>query len=180
MFPNPSTPKIEVLARAYIYYAQQLYSFSNPHKMSDGDNSEIGSSKCRSLEFKLGCLHARFNPVVTFASAIIVWGFVIFCLVWTDIASDEIPKWQAWVTTTWTWLYIGTQDVWFAFIVVLYFSKYSNIKLGKQDEKPEFSDGSYFAMLFAAGIGVGLFYFGVAEPVYHYSPGEYGNRYWGR
>ncbi len=42
------------------------------------------------------------------------------------------------------------------------------------------SDSTYFMMLFAAGIGIGLFYFGVAEAVFHYAPGEYGNRYWDR
>ena len=43
-----------------------------------------------------------------------------------------------------------------------------------------FSDASYFAMLFAAGIGIGMFYFGVTEPILHYMPGAYGNRYWNR
>lgn len=70
--------------------------------------------------------------------------------------------------------------MWFAFIVVVYFSKYGKMKLGADDAEPEFSDATYFTMLFAAGIGVGFFYFGVAEPVYHYVPGTNGNRYWGR
>ena len=43
-----------------------------------------------------------------------------------------------------------------------------------------FSDATYFTMLFAAGIGIGLFYFGVAETIFHYQPGEFGNRYWDR
>lgn len=58
-------------------------------------------------------------------------------------------------------MYIGTQDAWAVFIIVLYFSKYGKMKLGKPDEKPEFKDATYFTMLFAAGIGIGLFYFGV-------------------
>ena len=49
------------------------------------------------------------------------------------------------------------------FIVVLYFSKYGNMKLGKPDDKPEFGDLTYFTMLFAAGVAIGLFYFGVGE-----------------
>ena len=77
-----------------------------------------------------------------------------------------------WVTKTWTWLYIGTQDAWAVFIIVVYFSKYSNIKLGKPDDKPEYGDATYFTMLFAAGIGIGLFYF---EPIWHYEPGRHGN-----
>ena len=54
------------------------------------------------------------------------------------------------------------------------------MKLGKDDEEPEFSDASYFTMLFSAGIAIGLFYYGVAEPIFHYQPGDNGNRYWGR
>ena len=60
-------------------------------------------------------------------------------------------------------MYIGTQDAWAVFIIALYFSKYGTMKLGKPDEKPEFKDATYFTMLFAAGIGIGLFYFGVGK-----------------
>ena len=55
------------------------------------------------------------------------------------------------------------------FLVLLYFSKYSNIKLGKDDEPPEYNGVSWFMMLFACGIGVGLFFYGVAEPIFHYT-----------
>ena len=51
--------------------------------------------------------------------------------------------------------------------------------LCKDDKEPEFSDTSYFTMLFSAGIAIGLFYYGMAETIYHYKPGNYGNRYWG-
>ncbi|KAK3754434.1 hypothetical protein QZH41_009219, partial [Actinostola sp. cb2023] len=139
--------------------------------------------KCRTIKFKIGRLRIEINPVVTFVSAILIWGFVIYCLTWTEQAKVELPKWKNWITLTWTWLYIGTQDVWAVFILYLLFSKYNKIKLGKPDEKPEFSDATYFTMLFAAGIGVGLFYFGIAEPIYHYQPShstQWGNRYQGR
>ena len=74
----------------------------------------------------------------------------------------------------------GASDVQLIFILAILFSKYSKLKLGKENEKPEFSDVTYFTMLFAGGIGIGLFYFGVAEPIFHYAPGIHGNRYWGR
>ena len=105
----------------------------------------------------------RFNPVVTFVSAAIIWSFVIWCSVDADVALKQLTSWMTWITYTCTWMYIGTQDVWAIFIVVLYFSKYGKMKLGKPDDKPDFSDATYFTMLFAAGIGVGLFYFGVGE-----------------
>ena len=128
----------------------------------------------------LGRLKVRFNPVVTILSAVLIWGFVAWCMARPQNAKQELVKWKYWVTEKWTWLYIGTQDVWAVFIIVLYFSKYGDVKLGKPDEKPEFGDATYFTMLFAAGIGIGLFYFGVTEPIWHYMPGSYGNRYWER
>ena len=51
--------------------------------------------------------------------------------------------------------------------------RFGHIKLGPQDAKPEFSDASYFAMLFSAGVGVGLFFFGVSEPLFHQSGNYY-------
>jgi len=125
-------------------------------------------------------INIRLNPVVSVVSALIIWGFVVWCMTEPEAANIRMKDWKTWITQTFTWMYIGTQDAWAVFIIVLYFSKYGNMKLGKPDEKPEFKDASYFTMLFAAGIGIGLFYFGVAEPVWHYAPGHYGNRYYDR
>ena len=73
-----------------------------------------------------------------------------------------------------TWLYIGSQDLWAVFAIMLYFSKYADLKLGKPHEKPEYNDVTWFVMLFACGIGVGLFFYGVAEPIFHYiGPNRY-------
>src|SRR5699024_7031288 len=54
------------------------------------------------------------------------------------------------------------------FCIYLIFSRYGKIKLGKQEDKPEFSYTSWFAMLFSAGMGIGLVFYGVASPVSHY------------
>ena len=148
----------------------------------EGNREEeiYGLEKCVAVRFRLGFIRFDFNPVVTVISAAVIWAFVIWCIAEPKGSLNEMKKWKAWITNTWTWFYIGTQDVWAVFIVILYFSKYSNMKLGDDDEEPEYNDATYFTMLFAAGIGIGLFYFGVAEPVFHYAPGKYGNRYWKR
>jgi choline-glycine betaine transporter len=54
-----------------------------------------------------------------------------------------------------TWLYIGSQSAWVLFVLVLFFSKYSNIKLGNEDDVPEYGDAAWFMMLFTCGIGSG-------------------------
>lgn len=117
---------------------------------------------CKIGRFKLS-LGLRLNPVVTSISALVIWGFVAWCMIKAEAADAKMRVWKLWITDTFTWMYIGTQDVWAVFIVVLYFSKYGKMKLGKPDDKPEFNDASYFTMLFAAGIGIGLFYFGVGR-----------------
>ena len=165
-------------------------------------------------------INIRLNPVVSFVSALIIWGFVAWCMIEPEAANKQMEIWKLWVqsiqpefqlvrpgkvvslkwwtrvfeifpvglnrsiefwtemsgnfgemdcalwiTRTFTWMYLGMQDVWAVFIIVLYFSKYGEMKLGKPDEKPEFKDASYFTMLFAAGIGIGLFYFGIGKNI---------------
>lgn len=66
----------------------------------------------------------------------------------------------------WLYLWVVLGLVFFAAYVA--FSRYGNLKLGNEDDEPEFSVGSWFAMLFAAGMGIGLVFWGVAEPVSHY------------
>lgn len=142
---------------------------------------ESASKKCRWLRFKIPCcklgrlncaFSVRFNPVVSLFSALIIWGFVVWCVLKAKAANEEMIAWRGWITLKCTWLYIGTQDVWALFIIVLYLSKYSKMKLGKPYEKPEFNDATYFTMLFAAGIGIGLFYFGVGKLLIALSAGN--------
>jgi choline-glycine betaine transporter len=109
----------------------------------------------------------RFNPIVSFLSITLIWTFVAVCVVYKDAVPFGV--WKSFIVDKFTWLYIGSQDVWAIFAVVLYCSKYANIKLGKPNDKPEYNDVTWFVMLFACGIGVGLFFYGVAEPIFHYT-----------
>jgi len=110
-----------------------------------------------------------FNPIVSLASLILILGFVVWAMVCPEIAHDEFSIWKSWVGLNFTWLYVGAQNGWILFVVYLYFSKYSNIRLGPEDSRPEYSDVSWFCMLFACGLSTGLFFYGVAEPIYHYT-----------
>ena len=109
----------------------------------------------------------RFNPIVTFAAISLIWAFVVICA----YCREKVPfnEWNSGIADNFTWLYIGAESIWAIFAIFLYFSKYSDIKLGKEEDEPEFSDPTWFMMLFSCGIGNGLFFFGVAEPVYHYT-----------
>lgn len=72
------------------------------------------------------------------------------------------------ITKNFGWLYLWTVLGLVVFAFFLAFSRYGDLKLGNEDDEPEFSMGSWFSMLFAAGMGIGLVFWGVAEPISHY------------
>jgi len=116
-------------------------------------------------------------PVGTDSQLLIIWS-ITFVALWAmilpDDANAEFANWKTWVGNNFTWLYIGSQDAWAVFIIIVYLSKYSSIRLGPDDSKPEYNDASWFSMLFACGVSTGLFFYGVAEPLYHYiGPNRY-------
>ncbi|MCW5613021.1 MAG: BCCT family transporter [Rubrivivax sp.] len=74
----------------------------------------------------------------------------------------------AFITVNFGWLYLWVVLGLVLVSLVLAFSRYGDLKLGGEDDEPEFSLGAWFAMLFAAGMGIGLVFWGVAEPISHY------------
>ena len=112
----------------------------------------------------------RFNPLATIGSIVVIWGFIAWCVADPANAKAGLASAKTWITDKWTWAYVLSQVVWALFLVLVYFSKYAHMKLGKDDDEPEFSTSSWFFMLFASGIAVGFFYYGVGETVWHYEP----------
>jgi len=120
------------------------------------------------MRFRLAGLgEIRFNPVVTFGSLVLVVAFVASSLVLKEkapfFAVTEL------IVKNFTWFYIGSMYCWAVFVIYLYFSKYADLKLGDPDDKPMFNNVTWFVMLFACGVGVGLFFYGVGEPILHYT-----------
>src|SRR5690554_4271779 len=75
----------------------------------------------------------------------------------------------AYITTTFGWFYMLVVAIFLVFIVSVAFSSWGNIKLGPDHAQPQYSFPAWFAMLFSAGYGIALLFFGVAEPVLHYA-----------
>jgi glycine betaine transporter len=96
-------------------------------------------------------------------AAIVLWG--VFAPASLAASFDTA---LALVTANFGWFYLWVVLGLVAFALFLAFTRYGNLKLGGEDEEPEFSLGSWFAMLFAAGMGIGLVFWGVAEPISHY------------
>lgn len=88
-------------------------------------------------------------------------------LVYPQQIADWLSGFTGWFGHTFDWLIVLTCTVFLFFCLALAFSRYGTIRLGAQDEKPRFSTPSWLAMLFAAGMGTGLVFYGAAEPLYH-------------
>lgn len=119
----------------------------------------------------------QVNPPVFFLSAALIIAFVLFGALFTDQAAALFTRLQALIVADFGWFYILAVAGFLLFVLFLLFSKYGDIKLGPDEIEPEYSYTSWFAMLFSAGMGIGLIFFGVAEPIQHYvappiGPGE--------
>ncbi|KUM38764.1 BCCT family transporter [Pseudomonas sp. EpS/L25] len=104
-----------------------------------------------------------FGVTSLVALAFVIWGFVSQA----SLASSASTA-QAWVITHFGWLFVLTSTGFVVFVIWLAASRYGRIPLGRDDEQPEFRTLSWVAMMFSAGMGIGLMFFGVAEPLSHY------------
>jgi choline/glycine/proline betaine transport protein len=108
------------------------------------------------------------NPPVFFGAGGFVLALIIFGGNWTDLANRIFSATLDFITTHFGWYYVLIVSFFFFFVIWLYFSPYGKIRLGGPESKPEFSRFAWFTMLFAAGMGMGLIFWGVAEPIMHY------------
>jgi BCCT family betaine/carnitine transporter len=108
------------------------------------------------------------NPVFMISGLVIV-AFVFFTLALPDLAGSWFNDLRPWVTSTFDWFFLGAADIFVIVALALMISPLGKVRLGGTDAKPEYSYTGWFAMLFAAGMGIGLMFFGVSEPISHFS-----------
>lgn len=106
-------------------------------------------------------------PVLGISSAIIV-AVAIWALVAREKAADQLGAVTGWISTNLGWFYILTATIVIVFVLAVALSKAGGVRMGPDHSKPQFRLFSWSAMLFAAGIGVDLMFFAVAEPVQQY------------
>ncbi|MFI7081843.1 BCCT family transporter [Micromonospora sp. NPDC049903] len=100
-------------------------------------------------------------------------GGVLAVVVWGVLASDSLASFGesglAWVTSTFGWFFVVAANAFLVLAVVLAVSRFGRLRLGKDDDEPEFSTLAWIAMMFSAGMGIGLVFFAVAEPIQHFT-----------
>lgn len=108
------------------------------------------------------------NPVFA-VSALLIVCFVIGTLLFPVEAKAMLDASKAWVITNFDWLFMSSSNLFVAFCLVLIVLPVGKIRLGGEEAKPRFSTISWFSMLFAAGMGIGLMFWSVAEPIAYYT-----------
>jgi choline/glycine/proline betaine transport protein len=121
-------------------------------------------------EVKVGRLgpFPRVSKPVFIVSSLLIVGFIIFGVLFTETAGAVFSFLQTFITTKFGWFFIILVNVALVLCLYLALSRYGDIRLGHQTETPQYSLLSWIGMLFSAGIGIGLMYWGTAEPLYHY------------
>lgn len=118
-------------------------------------------------------LFAGMNKFMAIASMVMILGFVGFTISDVEYSGAIFSAGKEFIIETMDWFYVLVLNAILFFVFWLLTSRFGDVKLGKDDEEPDFSTFSWICMLFSAGLGSGLIYWGVAEPMYHLADNPY-------
>ena len=129
---------------------------------SQGASTEEASSKAKKRS------HSEVNWPVFAGTSVIIVAFVLWAAIWPEAASTAIFGAMGWVATNFGWYYILTATIVVVFVIIVAFSRVGRTKMGPDHSRPNFNMFTWAAMLFAAGIGVDLMFFGISGPATNY------------
>ena len=112
---------------------------------------------------------SHMEPAVFIPAASLVVGFVVFGTGFSEAAASAFESAQAFIVDTFGWFYVLSTTILLIGVLTLIFGPAGRIKLGKPDEEPEFPRLTWFTMMLSAGMGIGIVFFGVAEPIQHFA-----------
>lgn len=126
---------------------------------------EVGEDN---IEYQLGPFGLDIHNPVFLVSGLGIVAFVLGTLMFPEGATNLFIGLRNWLTGNFDWFFLIAGNVFVLFALVLIFTPLGSVRLGGKDATPDYSYAGWFAMLFAAGMGIGLMFFGVAEPIDHY------------
>ncbi|MBM2577973.1 BCCT family transporter [Jannaschia sp. Os4] len=126
---------------------------------------EIGQDN---LETKVGPFALDFHNPVFLVSAAMVVGFVILALLAPDWSQETFTAIRNFVKSEFDWFFLMSANLFVVFSLLLIVTPWGNVRLGGSEATPDYTYPAWLAMLFAAGMGIGLMFFGVLEPVYYF------------
>ncbi|MGR3759202.1 BCCT family transporter [Roseobacteraceae bacterium NS-SX3] len=130
---------------------------------------EIGQDN---IETQIGPFGVDIHNPVFLISGLTVVAFVFYALVFQEQAAAVFGALRPYLTSTFDWFFLWSANIFVIFCLILIVSPWGSVRLGGKDARPDYTYSGWFAMLFAAGMGIGLMFFGVLEPVYHMAISE--------
>ena len=113
-------------------------------------------------------MRTTLHPPVFFTAAAVILATVLFAIFAPITTENLFNHTQAWILDKASWFYILVVALILLAVIFVAVSRYGDIKLGPDHSQPDYRDVTWFAMLFSAGMGIGLMFFGVAEPIMHF------------
>ncbi|MEL7348229.1 MAG: BCCT family transporter [Pseudomonadota bacterium] len=108
------------------------------------------------------------NPVFLVSGLSIV-AFTFLTMAFQDSVGPIFNDMRGWITSSFDWFFLGAANIFVILCLFLIVTPLGSVRLGGVDARPDYSYFGWFAMLFAAGMGIGLMFFGVSEPISHYN-----------
>src|SRR6056297_1389630 len=127
----------------------------------------MGNNQAPEPEDK-GWFHLDVHPWVFFTSGGLIFLFVVMTLVFQANVDDFFSTLQSAIGKYTGWFFVWTMNIILVYVISLLLGRFSDIRLGGAEAVPEFTTLGWFSMLFSAGMGIGLLFYGVAEPMFHY------------
>ncbi len=115
-----------------------------------------------------GWFHLDVHPWVFFISAGMIVAFVALTLIFQARVDNFFSQVQNFIGTYAGWFFVWTMNIVLVYVISLLLGRFSGIRLGGAEARPEFTTLGWFSMLFSAGMGIGLLFYGVAEPMFHF------------
>lgn len=118
---------------------------------------------------KVGPFGLDIHNRVFLISALVVVLFVVLTISFQQQAEPVFSSMRSWLTSNLDWFFISAANIFVLLCLGLIISPLGKVRLGGTEATPDFSYGGWFSMLFAAGMGIGLMFYGVSEPLSHFS-----------
>ncbi|WP_226621593.1 BCCT family transporter [Alloyangia pacifica] len=148
----------------------------NETEISEGIPAPEGASEIIETDYEIGQdnFEAQIgpfgldvhNPVFAISGAVVI-AFVFYTLALPEQAGSIFSWLFSFATKTFDWFFLGAANIFVIFCLLLIVTPLGSVRLGGAEATPDYGYPGWFAMLFAAGMGIGLMFFGVLEPVYH-------------
>ena len=131
---------------------------SETNKLPKDDESHLISTK----------KYFDVDHLVFWPSAALIVSFIAVTLIIGEPMNNVFASVQTAISNFGGWFFVVTVNIFLFFVLYIAFSKFGKIRLGGKKAKPEFTKTAWFAMLFSAGMGIGILFWSVGEPIFHF------------